>query len=98
MLRPFNHLPANRAGITAKAGISGREIVGGLPQKSLKLTLQVIAGKSNEEIKNLVDELENQRGKERESTMIRFTYGFNFSVSLNEDEEYWWYFRSKMKA
>ena len=30
--------------------------------------------------------------------MIRFTYGFNFSVSLNEEEEYWWYFRSKMKA
>ena len=30
--------------------------------------------------------------------MIRFTYGFNFPVSLNEDEEYWWGFRSKMKA
>lgn len=30
--------------------------------------------------------------------MIRFSYGFDFPVSLNEDEKYWWRFLSTMKA
>ena len=30
--------------------------------------------------------------------MIRFSYGFDFPVSLNEEEKHWWGFRSKMKA
>ena len=39
-------------------------MLGGLSQK-LQINAARIAGKSNEEIKNLVDELENQRDKER---------------------------------
>ena len=30
--------------------------------------------------------------------MIKFSYDFDFPISLTYEEEYWWKFRSEMKA
>lgn len=30
--------------------------------------------------------------------MIRFSYGFDFPISLTKNEEYWWRIRSEMKG
>lgn len=43
----------------------GGKAVGWPVSEIFQINAARIAGKSNEEIKNLVDELENQRGKER---------------------------------
>ena len=50
--------------LTKPISLGGRSV--GWPAIEIsQINAARIAGKSNEEIKNLVDELENQRGKER---------------------------------
>ena len=51
--------------LTKPISLGGRSV--GWPATEIsQINAARIAGKSNEEIKNLVDELENQRGKEKE--------------------------------
>ena len=52
-------------GLLPKPVSLGVKAVGWPATEISQINAARIAGKSNEEIKNLVDELENQRGKER---------------------------------
>ena len=52
-------------GLLPKPVSLGGKAVGWPATEISQINAARIAGKSNEEIKNLVDELENQRGKER---------------------------------
>ena len=53
-------------GLLPKPVSLGGKAVGWPATEISQINAARIAGKSNEEIKNLVDELENQRGKEKE--------------------------------